>query len=109
MWFVLSMVNDEALDPHGCGLEAMASASIRGRIAEGSNAGQRVKTAGSDPDGDRRGEDFESGGSRCAMVSGFSVHAGVGIRAGQRKVLDKLCRYMARPPLANERLSKLPV
>jgi len=105
---LLETRNDEATDPHGCGLEAMAGASILGRIAEGSNAGKRVRTAGADPEADRLREDFESGGSRCAMVSGFSVHAGVGIRAGQRKDLEKLCWYMARPPLANERLLKLP-
>lgn len=41
------------------------------------------------------------------MVSGFSVHAGVSIRADDRKGLERLCRYAARPPVAVERLEQL--
>jgi hypothetical protein len=41
-------------------------------------------------------------------VSGFSVHAGVRIRAADRKGLERLCRYVLRPPVAVERLARLP-
>ena len=47
-------------------------------------------------------------GPRCAMVSGFSVHANVAIEARDRIRLERLIRYAARPAVATERLSALP-
>ncbi len=44
----------------------------------------------------------------CAMVSGFSVHANVAIEARDRPRLERLCRYVARPAVATERLPELP-
>jgi hypothetical protein len=44
----------------------------------------------------------------AAEASGFNVHAGVTVRAGDREGLERLCRYGARPPLSLERLSILP-
>jgi hypothetical protein len=38
---------------------------------------------------------------------GFSAHADVAIRASDRERLEKLCRYVARGPGANERLREL--
>ena len=62
------------------GLAALYGASVAGRIAEGPNAGRRVTTAGNSSGDENAEESFESGRDRCAMVWGFSVHAGVGIR-----------------------------
>ncbi len=42
---------------------------------------------------------------RCAQVDGYSVHANVALAAWDRRGLEKLLRYMARPPLAVDRLS----
>jgi hypothetical protein len=42
---------------------------------------------------------------RVARVSGFSLHAGVAARADQRRKVERLCRYIARPALAEPRLS----
>ena len=36
---------------------------------------------------------------------GFSLNAAVSCQANQRSKLERLCRYVARPPLALERLS----
>ncbi len=36
---------------------------------------------------------------------GFSINAAVGCEAHERSKLERLCRYMARPPIAEERLS----
>ena len=47
-------------------------------------------------------------GPRCANVSGLSLHANVCIPAKARRQLEKLCRYVARPAVATERLSILP-
>ena len=75
------------------------------RIATGVRAGQRVA---------RRGDRIEVEdlavplGPRCASVAGVSVHANVAVPARDRKRLERLCRYAARPPVATERLSLLP-
>ncbi len=43
----------------------------------------------------------------CVAVDGWSLHANVRIRAGDRAGLEKLCRYLLRPALAGERLEWL--
>ena len=37
----------------------------------------------------------------------FSLHANTRVGAGERKRLEKLCRYVARPPISNELLEEL--
>jgi hypothetical protein len=41
----------------------------------------------------------------CAEIEGFSLHAAVRVEAQERSRLEHLCRYIARPPFSNERLS----
>jgi hypothetical protein len=41
----------------------------------------------------------------CADADGFSLHAGVATRAGDRAALRKIIRYCARAPLAHRRVS----
>ena len=36
---------------------------------------------------------------------GFSLHAGLDIEPHQREKLERLCRYVSRPPVAEERLA----
>ena len=38
-------------------------------------------------------------------VAGFSLHAGVAAKACQRDKLERLCRYITRPAIAEKRLS----
>ena len=40
----------------------------------------------------------------CADTGGYSLHASLRIGAGQRRRLERLCRYIARPALAQDRL-----
>jgi hypothetical protein len=40
-----------------------------------------------------------------AARDGFSINAGVGCEARERGKLERVCRYMARPPITEERLS----
>ncbi len=42
----------------------------------------------------------------CANLEGFSLHAGVRCAADQRKTLERLCRYITGPALANERVRR---
>lgn len=39
-------------------------------------------------------------------MAGFSLHAGVTARADERKKLERLCRCISRPAVAEERLSR---
>jgi hypothetical protein len=43
--------------------------------------------------------------SVAARAGGFSLHAGVDIAASEREKLERLCRYISRPPVASERLA----
>lgn len=44
-------------------------------------------------------------GSLCAANGGFNLQARVHIAADERDRLERLCRYISRPPIASERLS----
>jgi hypothetical protein len=41
-------------------------------------------------------------------VAGFSLHTGVAAKADERKKLERLCRYIARPAVSEKRLSLTP-
>jgi hypothetical protein len=43
-----------------------------------------------------------------AEAGGFNLHAGVRVAADDRDGLERLCRYMARPAVAAERVSVMP-
>ena len=43
--------------------------------------------------------------SSVGQVAGFSLHAGVSVSANERAKLERLCRYIARPAVSNQRLS----
>ena len=86
-------------------LAELYSASITGRVATGRRAGRRIARVGDELD--CRGAVIKSG-QCCALIEGFSVHAGVCSPARDRIRLERLLRYAARPPLSNERLSLLP-
>ena len=41
----------------------------------------------------------------AARAGGFSLHAGIDIAPHQRPKLERLCRYVSRPPVATERMA----
>jgi len=47
-------------------------------------------------------------GSLCCDDEGFSLHAKVLVTPGQRERLEHLCRYVARPAIATQRLALAP-
>lgn len=76
--------------------------SILGRIAFGPNAGNRVTKIGS---GFGYMDEIPlAKGKRCYSVNGFSLHANTSTNTLQRKKLGGLIEYMARGPLASDRL-----
>jgi len=74
--------------------------SITYRIATGPREGQKVFTLQTLP--------AEPGALRpeVAESSGFSLHAGLAANASQRDKMERLARYVSRPPVATERLSQ---
>jgi hypothetical protein len=78
---------------------------VQGRIATGPRAGNCISSFGEPIE-----EEVSAapGAPRSAAISGFSLHANVCIPAKARRPLENLCRYVARPPVATERLSVLP-
>ena len=65
----------------------------------GPRAGQKVLSLRTVP-----GRDEKATAGLCANAHGFSLHAGVRCGADQRKELERLCRYITRAAIANERL-----
>jgi hypothetical protein len=79
-------------------LAALTAASIRGTVATGERAGKCVRRRLVDPQ-----EGIQSG-PLCFSSRGFSLHAATRVEAGERERLERLCRYVMRPPLAAGRL-----
>jgi hypothetical protein len=89
----------------------LGAASIRSRIATGPEAGEpwrrlgdRVEPAGLEEDGVEPGASIPP---RCVRHGGMSLHADVAVPAHDRRRLERLCRYVARPPLALDRLEAM--
>jgi hypothetical protein len=85
-------------------LDELANASVQGLVATGPRRGCRVLRLGT------TGDDANAviTRKRCADVAGFNVHANTCARANERARLEILVKYLARPPIANDRLSELP-
>ena len=74
--------------------------SITYRIAVGPHRGRKVFTLQTLPTFDE--EDWATDGP--GNVAGFSLHAGVAVKASQRDKLERLCRYICHPPVSEKRL-----
>jgi hypothetical protein len=81
-------------------LAGLTSASVQGRVALGPRAGARVRQIGREPDAPW----VTSSGPRQAHLEGFDLHANLAVRADDREGLERLCRYILRPPVAQDRL-----
>jgi hypothetical protein len=84
-------------------LVAMAEASVGGVVATGPRRGRRiirVRGAAADVDAFVMGR-------LCVEVEGFNLQAATRISASDREGLERMARYLARPPIATERLSRL--
>jgi len=77
--------------------------SITYRIALGPRTGQKLFTLQTVP---ARAEEAEQQGEHrsAANAGGFSLHAGLDIEPHQRAKLERLCRHVSRPPMAEGRL-----
>ena len=88
-----------ALEPDAGGaMDDLLGHSITYRVAVGPRAGQKVFALQSVPARE------EEPRKAVAQYAGFSLHAGVGVQAEQRDKLERLARYVSRPPVSVERL-----
>lgn len=93
--------------PAGCrvaALAGLASAAVQGRLALGPRAGARVERVDGDPDAPW----VESARPLQARCDGYDLHADVMVPGEDRRRLEHLCRYLLRPPIAQERLTLRP-
>jgi hypothetical protein len=99
--------DEEALARDEPLLAVFAAASLRGRSASGPNAGERWRRLGGHIEPANEDDDLEAS-PRVPQHGGMSLHAAVAVPARDRRRLQSLCRYVGRPPLANDRLEELP-
>ena len=94
-----------ALEPADeTGLEGVLGSSITYRIAVGPQQGRKAFCLQSLPPAGS----LEETSARVAKVAGFSLHAGVAAARHERQKLERLCRYVTRPAIAEPRLSLTP-
>jgi len=97
------ILDSDGLDPladESPVLAGMTAASVQGLVTTGDRAGMRVRRVLSDP------ADAVRTGGLCYASRGFSLHAATRIDGHDRHGLERLCRYVARPPLAAGRLAQ---
>src|SRR5256885_16240533 len=85
-------------------LAGISSASIQGRIALGPRAGARVLQLGREADAPW----VTSRGPCQAHLEGFDLHANITVAADDRAGVERLCRYVLRLPVAQDRLALTP-
>ena len=83
-------------------LAGIVGASVQGRVALGRRTGARVRRLGHGPTAVS-----DAPGPRHARAEGFDLHANVWVGAHDRARREQLCRYLLRPPLADDRLRLL--
>ena len=90
-----SAAGDDAMD-------TLRMRSITYRIATGKHAGRKVATLQTLP------ADADAVHGDDGQVGGFLLHAGVAEQAHEADKLERLCRYITRPAIAERRLSISP-
>jgi hypothetical protein len=99
--------DDDALARDEPLLALLAAASLRTRIATGPHTGEPWRRLGDRVDPEEANGDPDAS-ARVPQHGGMSLHAAVAVPARDRRRLERLCRYVARPPLANDRLEERP-
>jgi hypothetical protein len=84
------------------GLALLQQASLGGLVAVGPRSRRQVRRV------QTLGGRTMALPPRTASCDGYNLNAGVGLKASDREGLERLCRYILRPPLAKARLSQRP-
>jgi hypothetical protein len=98
---VLDDTDADALTQQQPVLSGLTAASVQGTQALGPQAGQRLRRLLTDPAMGQRTAPL------CFAARGFSLHAATIVAADDRDGLERLARYVNRPPLAYGRLQQL--
>jgi hypothetical protein len=93
-YLTLDLQDDDAMNQ-------LQGHSITYRIAVGPQQGRKVFTLQTIPSW----EDDDFGTNQVGKIAGFSLHAGVATKTRERKKLERLCRYIARPAVSEKRLA----
>jgi hypothetical protein len=80
------------------------SASIQGRVGPCARAGAPSGAAATS----RTSGTLPLRGPRQAQLDGFALHANVWVPPNNRARLEQLCRYLLRPPIAQDRVRLRP-
>lgn len=99
----MELANDPLFE-ESPGFGSSKKASIIGRIAFGERAGKKVRFIGSGY-GYAEEKAFFSG-KQIASMNGFTLHCKTRIKAHDREGLERLVMYMARGPIATDRLKR---
>jgi hypothetical protein len=84
-------------------LEQLSGASITYKIATGKHRGQKVFSLQTAPPKSPSKIKYKT-----VNISGFNLNAVVFVKSTERKKLERLCRYITRPPIAETRIKILP-
>jgi len=84
-------------------LMAMAEASAKGVVATGPRRGCRIVRIRGAP----ANVNVFVMGRLCAQIEGYNLQAATRLAANDREGLERMGRYLARPPVATDRLSLL--
>ncbi|MCK9459116.1 MAG: transposase [Proteobacteria bacterium] len=85
-------------------LAAASGASVQGISAFGPRTGQRVRRIGEEPDETGKAPKRK----RHARYQGFDLDAGEPAKPEERDRVERMLRYLLRPPIAESRLRELP-
>ena len=77
----------------------LKAASMEGRAALGRRAGRKTRRMG-------QPRNPYAMPRRCAAVDGYNLHADVRVSLNDRAGLERICRYLLRPPLSRARLDE---
>ena len=94
-------VEDDPIRQREPALAALLGTAVRGARTFGPYAGAPVATIGRDP----RAPWTYSKGPLQAHVEGFDLHAAVCVEGHDTQGLERLCRYLLRPAVVQDRLS----
>ena len=84
-------------------MDEFQSASIQSRIATGPARGRRVRKLGQQM---HLPYTSQAKGPRCYATEGYSLHANTFCQSVETYKLKRLIEYVARPPFANERITR---
>lgn len=88
----------DGLDDEVSCMDTLRGHSITYRIAMGRHVGKKAFTSQTLPAAESHGD------KHLAKANCFSLHAGVWAGANDRAKLERICRYIARPAVSNERI-----